>query len=571
MRRQSFYTQLGACALRIVSIILLACLPLLAGRAGLVGEAAAQSKAVMATSDGARSTTLPTLPLGDKKFSLLFEKGTAALTRQDFTTALRSFEELYAYSPKPQLLYYLGKVALGEQRVGAAYDLFRRYAESMGAEGGEPEIRAEVAQLLQSPREAGCEVTVQGENGALLSIDGRIAGTLPLSLPLMLPAGVHNLVLEKSKRRVQTQVNLIPRRQAEVRFTLMPPLALLTMTPGVMLAMRGASLDPQLATLVRRTVADAVAQQNAVLLTPETQTDTVQQQAELLQCLQQSSCQAALMGRTTAQFVLDLEVQVSPAATIASATPTAKVPAQGGIPNTPPMAQGDDAKKAGGASSSSFVFGLKLVDVDVGAVSISGQEGCTDCTAKRAMAQLNERVQEILRQSVVRQRGTLSIGTDPAGATVNVNGRQMGATPYLRDSFVGSQEVELTKPGFQTEKLSLAVTDGQITERQVALTPIVTQTPSLRPTTVLKWTLLGVGIASLIGGGTLLGLNGHTSCTDTTMSCGQPFEGRPAGIALLSIGALAVGSSVFLFVQDIPSAPPAAAPSVAGMSLIRRF
>jgi hypothetical protein len=55
------------------------------------------------------------------------------------------------------------------------------------------------------------------------------------------------------------------------------------------------------------------------------------------------------------------------------------------------------------------------------------------------------------------------------------------------------------------------------------------------------------------------------------MSCGQPFEGRPAGIALLSIGALAVGSSVFLFVQDIPSAPPAAAPSVAGMSLIRRF
>lgn len=557
--------------MRIVSIVLLACLPLLVGRAGLVGEAAAQSKAVMATSDGARSMTLPTLPLGDKKFSLLFEKGTAALTKQDFAVALRSFEELYAYSPKPQLLYYLGKVALGEQRVGAAYDLFRRYAESMGAEGGEPEVRAEVAQLLQSPREAGCEVTVQGENGALLSIDGRIAGTLPLSLPLMLPAGVHNLVLEKSKRRVQTQVNLIPRRQAEVRFTLMPPLALLTMTPGVMLAMRGASLDPQLATLVRRTVADAVAQQNAVLLTPETQTDTVQQQAELLQCLQQSSCQAALMGRTTAQFVLDLEVQVSSAATGSTATPSVKGPAQGGIPNAPPMVQGDDAKKAGGAPSSSFVFGLKLVDVDVGAVSISGQEGCTDCTAKRAMAQLNERVQEILRQSVVRQRGTLSIATDPAGATLNVNGRQLGLTPYQRDSFVGPQEIELTMPGFQTEKLSLAVTDGQITQRQVVLTPLVTQAPSLRPTTVLKWTLLGVGIASLIGGGTLLGLNGHTSCTDTTMSCGQPFEGRPAGIALLSIGALAVGSSVFLFVQDIPSAPPAAAPSVAGMSLIRRF
>jgi hypothetical protein len=470
----------------------------------------------------------------------LLAQGREALAQKDAAAALKAFEDAYRYSAKPVLLYYLGKAAAEQQRPAAAIDLYRRYLEAT-MEEADPELRADAQQLLQAPREVGCEVTVQGDAGALLSVDGRLAGVLPLATPLLLTAGSHQLVLEKSRRRVETQVTLAARRQAEVRFTLVPPLALLTLTPGVLLITQPSTLDPSLALAVRRAVSESVGLQNAVLVTPETQADTLARRPELLGCLDQLRCQEQVAQQTAAQFVLRLSL------------------------TAPAPGTGEEQKKSG-----AFQFSGELLDVDVGVVSVQATQRCGDCNFKRGMQMLGDMVQEMLRQAATRPRGTIKITSEPPGARVEIDGRQLGETPYLRDSFVGARDVIVTKQGFALHHVVANVEDGQTVELSVPLIADVPPAPHKVPAVrIAKWALLGIGAAAVIGGITLLALNGSQSCTGSV--CGDPFDGRPGGIPLVAIGSLALGTSAFLFVHDARQSqtPPTPTANAAVGALVR--
>ena len=485
--------------------------------------------------------------VGDKRFQAWLNQGREALERKDVPTALKAFEDAFRYSPKPVLLYFLGKVAQEQQRTAAAFDLYRRYLDAT-LEDAEPELRADALQLIQAPHETGCEVTVQGDAGALLSVDGRLTGILPLASSLRLTAGVHQLLLEKGRRRVETQVTLAARRQAEVRFTLLPPLALLTLTPGVVLITQPSPLEPSLAAAVRRTVSESVGQQNAVLVTPETQADILARRPELLGCMEQLHCQEQLAQQTAAQFVLRLKLG-------------------GPLPEpsaAPPAPTADKAAKKG----ETFQFSGELLDVDVGVVSVRATQRCGDCNLRRGMQMLGEMVQEMLRQAATRPRGTIKLTTEPPGARVEIDGRDLGETPYLRDAFVGPHDVLVTKEGFAAHRMTATVEDGQTVELTAPLLPEKPQAsrrlPGIR---IAKWVLLGVGTVAVVGGITLLGLTGSQNCTGTAPNqvCGSVFDGRPAGIPLVSVGSLALGTSAFLFIYDWKqSSAAAAAPATVG-------
>jgi hypothetical protein len=483
--------------------------------------------------------------LGDKRFQAMLAQGKEALASKNYQAALKLFEDAFRYSPKPLALYYLGKVASEEQRIPAAVDLYRRYLEAM-QEDADPDLRADAQQLLQAPREVGCEVTVQGDGGALLSVDGRIAGALPLASPLLLTAGAHQLRLEKGRRHVETEITLAPRRQAEVRFTLVPPVALLTLTPGVLLITQPSPLDPALSLPVRRTVSEAIAQQNAVLVTPETQADSLARRPDLGGCLDQLRCQEQLAQQTAAQFVLHLAVTA----------PTA-----------------GEAGKPRGA----FQFTGELLDVDVGVVSVRATQSCGECNVKRGMQMLGEMVQEMLRQAASRPRGTIKIATEPPGAQVEIDGRVLGATPYLRDAFVGPHDVALTRPEYVTQRTTLNVEDGVTAELAVPLLAEKKPPPAGQSALrIAKWTLFGVGVASVIGGIAALALNGTTHCNSAMPPmCGDPFDGRAVGVPLVILGSVSLGTSAYLFVRDARQAPaptpPANQPATAGMSALVRF
>jgi hypothetical protein len=385
-----------------------------------------------------------------------------------------------------------------------------------------------------------CEVTVQGEAGALLFADGRIAGTLPLDQPLQLPVGVHKLTLEKGRRKVDTQVTLLQRRRAEVRFTLIPPLALLTLTPGVLLLTETEppSLEPQVAPLLHSTLQSSLSQQNAVLIVPEAQAELARTTKELRGCIDQASCQERLGQQASAQFVLHLSVKAAPASGAAAA------------PSSP-----DPLKKGG------FRFAAKLLDVEAGMISLQATQSCTDCTLKQALGQIGESVQELLRQANSRPRGTLVVESEPPGAIVQFDGHTLGQTPYRREAFVGPHEVSVSKAGHTGQNVSVHIRENESTQLHLTLSAIDTgPSAAVRARRIAKWALLGGGAALTIVGGTLLGLHRSAADCPPAMPMCSTFDGRSSGIPLLVLGVGALGASEVLFLLDRPTSAAAGGP-----------
>ena len=128
--------------------------------AGLCSERPAWAQPAQPGQLGQHGASGPKLPLGDRRLTQLLAQGQAALSRKDAEAAVRAFEDAFRYSPRPVLLYYLGKAAQLSQRGAAAVDLLRRFLEAVG-EDVEPEVRTEV-QHETAQRLAILAVTDQG-------------------------------------------------------------------------------------------------------------------------------------------------------------------------------------------------------------------------------------------------------------------------------------------------------------------------------------------------------------------------------------------------------------------------
>lgn len=468
----------------------------------------------------------------DPRFGPVFSRGVEAMLGQRFDEALTIFEDLYKQTPRPTLLYYLGKVAQAQQRQPAAFDLYRRFLRGAGEEI-DADTRLEVQQYLASTPSPECEVAVAGESGALLTVDGRIAGALPLDHSMALSPGTHRLVLSHGRRKVETQVNLLARRRAEVRFTLVPSLALLTLTPAVLLLpeLEPRALEPALSVPLHTALRETLAQQNAVLIAPEAQAELLQRNQDLASCINQTSCQERLGQLASAQFVLRLQVRADGA-----------------------------ARAPSGAPESGFSFNIKLLDVDVGQISVQASQTCPDCNLRRAIGQIGEVTAELFRQASSRPRGTLEVDSNPPGALVQVDGKTHGTTPYQRDAFVGSHEVLVSKSGYSPYTATAQITEGGTVKLQATLPQnLPPPSPYPRMRRIAKWSLLGAGIASTLLGATLLGVGASRPlCADVSPGSMTPCLSsnlKPAGIAFLVLGLGSLTASGGLFLYDLTNSP----------------
>lgn len=463
---------------------------------------------------------------GDRRFMSLVEQGRSALERNEPAKAIVVLEDAYRYMPRPGLLYLLGRAALQENRPRAAVDLYRRYQEMMG-DDAEPELKTELSQILQNPLEVGAELTVVGVNGGLVSVDGYLVGALPLATPVQLAAGKHQVVLVKDGRKVESQLTLLPRRAAEVRFTLKPPLAVTTLTPGVLLFVEPVNLEPGFMTNLRKHISEAVTHQKAVLVSPELQADVMARHRDLFGCLGQASCQEQLARQSEAQYVLRLSFELGPAAL------------------SVPELQAKGARKP----VTAYRYSVTVLDVEVGAIASSATDSCVESQCAKLMPRIVEMVQELLKTAANKPRGTLILSSEPPDAGVTLGGRSIGKTPLRRDAFIGQYDVVVDKPGYVPSVTSVVIEDNKEQPVAVTLSPVPVAPPS-RTRSILKWTTLGVGVLATAAGATLLGLNGRpTACaSDPTMSC--PFDGRAGGAVLLTVGTLAIGGSLALFILD---------------------
>lgn len=463
---------------------------------------------------------------GERKLTQLIDQGRQALESNDPARAILALEEAYRVAPRTGILYLLGRAALMEGRQRAAIDLYRRYIEQMG-DDAEPEVRAELTQVAQQPLEVGADLTVAGVPGGLITVDDRIVGTLPLGTPVQLSAGKHQVVMTKEGRKVEATVSLLPRRAAEVRFTLKPPLAVTTLTPGVLQYIEPTTLDPGFLQNVRKTVSEAVGRQRAVLVSPDTQANVMAQNSELSRCLDQPICQEKLAVQSNATYVLRIEFQLGAAAL-----------------SVPEMQTGNSQRPV-----VAYRYSATVLDAEVGAIAATATDSCIGSQCSKLMNRIADMVGDLLKTAANKPRGTLIVSSVPPGATVKLNARSIGVTPLRRDAFIGPYEMVLDKPGHYPLVESVLIEDNHELTLDRPLVPLPVAAPS-RSRAVLKWATLGLGIVSTAAGATLLGLNGRPmACgSDSTMTC--PFDGRAGGAALLTIGTLSLGGSLALFLLD---------------------
>jgi tetratricopeptide (TPR) repeat protein len=363
------------------------------------------------------------------------ETGAAALAAGATEQALTVLEQAYRLAPLPEILYQLGRVAQAQGRTVPAADLYSRYLESTldQADAATAELCSKYLRELKAPTAA---VTVTAEQGVMLLVDGRLAGALPLSAPLLLSPGGHRFRIESGSRSYESDELAVPAgRQAELHLTPgagRSAIAVLSLPPVVAILVSPAGLPPGTAETTTRLVADAVQKQHALAVPRDKLVAALPLPAAA--CAAAPDCQRALGEQTHAATVLTLQLR--------------------------PNGQGGQRLRG------------QLLDVATGDPAASSEESCTGCTVSRALEPARGLAVRLLEQGLGRQRGTVDILTTPAGASVRLDGRLLGQTPLSKPAFVGDRDIVVERPGFVAIHAVLPVAVGQTAILSAQLVPL---------------------------------------------------------------------------------------------------
>ncbi|MFO0575526.1 MAG: PEGA domain-containing protein [Polyangia bacterium] len=473
----------------------------------------------------------------DKKAALhaeaarLLQSGQQALLARDFATAERALTESYVKVAAPQPLYFLALAAAQQGRVLEAQDLLHRFEADAAAEPDAATV-TELRRLLAQPTPPHGKVQVLGEPGAIVRVDGRLIGALPLVTPaLVLPDQPHSLTLETRGRSIPATVAVAAGRFVEVRVNADTRAALITLLPAYIALVRtrgpagsGAPLPPELPARLGRALEEGLQAEKRSLLGREL---SLLRAPELARCLERLDCQQKLAEKNDAEGVFQIDVEP-------------------------------------GAGAGRYRVRVKLLDTATGDVAAESE---SDSSEDELIPALQKAVVGAATRVSQRPRGTLSVLTEPPGAEVFIDDKPLGRAPLERVVWAGTHALVLRKPGHQDVRRPLELGDGQSVTVRESLPPRAAE-PVPPPSSVLLreaargrrplWRLVVGPLA--IGGGLLLSgiavhgatLPGKCAGTDQfpdpAAPCSQIYSGAVAGSAnsLLGLGLLITGAGIGL-------------------------
>lgn len=475
----------------------------------------------------------------------LVQEARAALARADLAAAYKLAAQSYRLSQAPEALFVLGQVALVEKNLLAAQDLLRRYLADPNLEvgGDSPDFLA-AQRIVERPRPPAAQLSITGDRGALVLLDDRVVGVLPLVRPLLVAPGEHKVVLERRGARLEDIVRVAVGRLAELRVNLATKALVLTVLPGVLLRQ-----SAPMQTAPMQTVAEQAGFEQALeasLTSRRLSALTERDSADCVEpapgaCSDPLRCEVEQAKRCEADYVLRtrLEAQAGP----------------------PPLLK----------------LSVELLDVSVGAVAASDVLSCPNCSATALRERLPGLLSGLLERGIGRGRGSVDIASLPAAALVFIDGQPAGLTPYRGPLFAGGHQVLLRKEGFADYSQPIDVRDGEATQllaslqasasaSTAAVTPIYVKQPS-RP----LWRLLSGGVAmgagAVLFGFGLSALSIDNKCVNAlstpSVNCQTIYDTGEVGGALVGISvALLLGGAIAI---ALPPARPKAAnrPSVA--------
>jgi hypothetical protein len=467
----------------------------------------------------------------------LFQAGVAALQAKDFSTAAQSLSGAYRLAPGPATLFQLGLLAAAQGRTVEAQDLMRRFLNDATEPEQSPAFK-EAQRILALPTPPSGEVSVVGERSAVVLIDDRAVGVLPLSLPLLLPIGEHRLVLERDSLRLEDGVTVLAGRTIELRCQFHPGVVVATIPPALLLLTDYPGLSGEPEKQLEQQLGQAAGLARLTLLR---QREALLQAPKLADCLPMMRCQLELAMHNLLQSVLLLK-----------AAPR-------------------------GGSGADWQLKVVLLDATVGDAAVSEEKECRGCTAERAAELLATTAAAALQQGLARRHGVLEVESVPPGAEVTAGGRALGTTPTRRPYFTGPVEVTLKYPGYKTKRATADVQEGQTANVKLeldkeVLPALVAPPPVVSRTVVLprpRWRLgvgaaaqaLGVALGGL--GGSALSVDGH--CVPDSFvgtQCQRLYTTTGVGSGLIVSGVLLVAGGVTLLAlpgkrQQVVVAPPA--------------
>ncbi|TVR38393.1 MAG: PEGA domain-containing protein [Cryomorphaceae bacterium] len=145
--------------------------------------------------------------------------------------------------------------------------------------------------------------------------------------------------------------------------------------------------------------------------------------------------------------------------------------------------------------------------------------------------------------------GWLQIDSEPSGATIRIDGQQVGNTPYREQRLIGKYHIELQKGGHLETEKSIVVNENAESKENFRLK---NYRKALNPPKIAKWGLLTVGLAGVGTGGYYLysGINDYNKYQNATTEAAalreQVLTARTIyPIAFAAGGAALIGSLLF--------------------------
>lgn len=423
----------------------------------------------------------------------LREEGVTALNAKDLPTAKRALYQSYEKNPLSETLYFLGLLAASEGQAVESQDLLRRFLREVG-ESVDPAQQKEATRLLAQPLPPFGELDVQGERGALLTVDGRLLGILPLSQPVILPPGLHTVVLGQGARKLEGPVDIRTGRTAQLRFDIRTGVAVVTLPSSVLLLEDYRLAPPATQTAMGQAVEQSVRTAELAILSARA---ALVRAPELANCLNTRSCQEQLLQKNEVDFAVHLY--------LATAGEGSAVTLQG-----------------------------QLIDAATGDAVVAMSDPLDLRSPQQPPATAAALCTKLLQEARTRPRGTLEVLSTPPGAEVVLQRGVVGRTPYLRPAFAGTHEVTVQLPGYQSAHLAVKVEGGKKETVQLLLNPLEGEASSgtKRPLWRTVSGAVGIGL-----GGTIFTFGVIGLLDDRT-------DGR--AIAATVVGPLIAGAGIIL-------------------------
>jgi len=152
-----------------------------------------------------------------------YARGLSLYGDGEFLLALVEFERAYQLSNNYKVLYNIGQVRIQLGRYAKAKEALEDYLKAGGANLSAERTAAVNKDLATLAERTAILNVVTSEVGADISLDGKVIATSPLTSPLIVDAGEHNLVLHKPGFYDSAQsVTLAGHDQLELKVELKP-------------------------------------------------------------------------------------------------------------------------------------------------------------------------------------------------------------------------------------------------------------------------------------------------------------------------------------------------------------